>query len=441
MSQILSEIKKKNTFLDLYLRCLEDTESPRVFHLWCAITGIAACLGRRTYLPFGMDPIYPNMYSVLVGPPATRKNTAINFIGRLLKQQTRVRFAPDDTGGQRQGLIKAFVGKEIDEDDPALNGIELANGVTVEQLSEIDMGLLPDSRDKFVLFAKATELQSLIGINSSDIITFLNKMYDGEEYKYGLKNETDTIIDTALTILAAATPTNLAKALPVEAIGQGFMSRLILIFGTKKYKRIPEPILPSLSLWSEVEKLFKFLSYEFAGEMSKSAGAKKRFDQLYEIDLQMNDTRFVHYQERRYTHLMKTAMVLAATRKSLVIEEDDVDCAHLILSITEATMPDALGEYGMSPIAAAKQKMIEFIESSKFPVGKEILRVLMHRDMRLSDFNLALLELANTGRIKQVDTGDGPGYVCIDKTITEVDEVIDFLTSSNKRKKDATKSI
>lgn len=433
MSELLSEIRTKNGFLDLYLKSVENTESPRIFHVWSLITGVAACLGRRVYLPFGMEEMYPNMYTVLVGPPATRKNFAINATGSLLKSQTRVKFAPDDTGGQRQGLITAFAGKKIDEDDPLLDGIELANGMSVEAISDIDMGMLPDSRDQCVLFAKATELISLLGINSMEMITFLNKVYDGEDYNYGLRKEQDVLVNPLFTILGGATPTNLAKALPTEAVGQGFMSRLVLVHDTKRYKDMPEGPEIDRVLWRKAEERFKIISYDFAGEMTKTAGAKKRIRELYRTDLNMNDTRFIFYQERRQTHLLKTAMCLATMRKSMEINEQDIDCAHLVLSMTEATMPDALGEYGMSPIAAAKQKMIEFVKASTYPVTKQVLRVLMQRDMKLADFHLALVELENAGTIKQVDTSDGPAFIAIDKSISKVDDVMNYLAKSRKR--------
>src|SRR3546814_1384868 len=36
-------------FLNHYMAMVEDTESPRLFHLWSAITGAAAALGRRCF--------------------------------------------------------------------------------------------------------------------------------------------------------------------------------------------------------------------------------------------------------------------------------------------------------------------------------------------------------------------------------------------------------
>ena len=106
-----------NKFLKLYLTYVEETESPRIFHIWAALSCISACLGRRAKFPFGIGPIYANSYIALVGPPATRKSTVTSIATKLLKAATTIRFAPDDTGGQRQGIITANVPRLISHKD------------------------------------------------------------------------------------------------------------------------------------------------------------------------------------------------------------------------------------------------------------------------------------------------------------------------------------
>jgi len=102
----------ETAYLNEYLRMVEDTESPRIFHIWAAVFAVSAALGRRCWLPFGVFDVYPNHYILLVGTPGTRKSTAASLTRKLLKASTGVRFAPADTGGQRQGLINALFGEE-----------------------------------------------------------------------------------------------------------------------------------------------------------------------------------------------------------------------------------------------------------------------------------------------------------------------------------------
>src|SRR3546814_10218402 len=55
-------------FLNHYMAMVEDTESPRLFHLWSAITGAAAALGRRCFFQLGPITVYPK----------DRKSTRLN---------------------------------------------------------------------------------------------------------------------------------------------------------------------------------------------------------------------------------------------------------------------------------------------------------------------------------------------------------------------------
>ena len=71
-------------------------------------------------------------------------------------------------------------------------------------------------------------------------------------------------------------------------------------------------------------------------------------------------------------------------------------------------MSDALGEFGMSPLALCKQRLMEFVSHSKDPIPENILWAVMHRDMKLVDFKSTLNELTNSGKIAQI-TMQTPG--------------------------------
>jgi hypothetical protein len=74
-------------------------------------------------------------------------------------------------------------------------------------------------------------------------------------------------------------------------------------------------------------------------------------------------------------------------------------------------MPEALGEFGLSPIGEAKQKMIEFLQHAKDPVPQRLLYQIMQRDISLRDFSKACGDLTNTGKIIQVDMDSGVGFM------------------------------
>ena len=421
--------KGTNPLIDMYLEYVEDTESPRIYHIWSLIAGVSACLGRRVSMPFGHGQMWPNMYVVLVGPPAMRKSTAINLLSGLLKVATGIRFAPDDTAGQRQGLVAEMVALEDDENvDDIQKATELGQIASLDALSDISCNI-PDPRDRHVLFASASEFTTFIGNNNIDMLTFLGKAYDCEDYVYRLRKSRDVVKNPLMSMLAGSTPTSIAGAMPAEATGQGFMSRLILVWGAEKHRKIFMPSPPDERLKDIICGELSFLSHQFEGTMAISTQAFKYMEDLYHgTDTHIQDTRFVYYEGRRDAHLRKLAFIFASMRRSLVIELKDALAANRLLRYTEAYMPEALGEYGLSPLASAKQKMLEFLQAAKGPVPMQLLQALMERDMRMIDFHNALYDLCNSGKLKAVNLKDGNiAYIFMDNKKALANRILEHL--------------
>ena len=405
----------ENEFLFNYLRYTTNVESPRLMHLWAALSGIAATIGRRARINLGIGNLYPNLYVLLVGPPGTRKSTAINTMLRFVKEETKTQIAPDDTSGQRQGLIAALKGAEDDDWKDQVDLLDNTDAVdrVVEHVSDLEMSI--NDANKHHMYIVASEFGSFLGQNNLALTRFLVKMWDGEDYVYQLKNSKHVLRNALLNMIGGTTSTDIATLLPPEAIGQGFMSRIILIYEARKQRRIP----PSKAgvddnYYEAIAAVFREAD-QMHGMFELSNAANELSDHLYMQDVKINDTRFIYYSERRHTHLLKLSAVLAATRGTMTIEPADIEQADILLSVTEESMPDALGEYGLSPIAAAKQKMLEFIQHANGPVTDRVLWLVMNRDMRLVDFHNALSEMINAGKIIAVDTRNGKAFVYNDR--------------------------
>ena len=185
------------------------------------------------------------------------------------------------------------------------------------------------------------------------------------------------------------------------------MSRIVLVFAPNKQKEVPPSKIKLLdSAKTQLLNIYATVN-KMRGVMTVDRAAEALLDDLYVYGPKMQDTRFIYYIERRQTHMQKLAMALAASRGSMVITFEDVQEAHTLLMATEAYMPDALGEFGMSPVAVAQQKMLEFMRFAKEPVSERVLYAVMQRDMRLVDFKNSLSALINTNKISAFDTADG----------------------------------
>lgn len=420
----------KNEFLKMYLEYVEDTESPRIMHIWSILACVSAALGRRNYLPFGIGPIYPNMYVLLVGPPGVRKSTALQIASKFVKLNTQVKFAPDDTAGQRQGLISALTQKDLTDEENFQKQLDKDYNFTVEGLTKEVLGNLEinvNPQDINTMFISASEFSTFSGINNLDLLNFLGKLWDGEDYQYTLRKESDIIKAPLLNLLGCSTATTIAKTFPEAAIGQGFMSRIILVHDSVKYKKVPRPKRLPSSIADQISAVFNTIYFSFSGEFKESTEAAVYLETLYEKTSHIEDHRFIYYIERRQSHLVKVAMNLAACRLSQIIELQDVKDADLLLKYTELAMPDALGEYGLAPLAAVKQKLVEFLTRAKEPITSATLWAMMHRELPQKDFNGVLSDLVNANKVRVVSTAAGAAYVAITKTDEKTLKAIDAL--------------
>ena len=399
----------------MYLDYVENTESPRLFHIWGFLSAISASLGRRCWLPMGTGEIWPNMFVILTGPPAVRKSTAFKISSAFLKQYTGVKFAPDDTGGQRQGMISAMMdcGNKDDEDEQKIiaalaNGVKVSNeaayNTTLADLSDtLDAvgNLRLDTRDPRTMYIAASELNSVLGEGNTALLTFLQKMWDGDAYRYQLKSTNVELKDALLGIIGATTPSQLALAMPPEAVGQGFTSRVVFVYADKKHaRRIARPTL-RVDLKDELGGIFSTVYNEFDGPFAEASDAAKLLDSLYERGTVIQDPRFVHYSDRRHTHLQKLCMSLAASRKSKTIETIDVKFADQLLLFTEQNMSEALGEYGMNKLGAAKQRLLDYLKTTDGPIPTNLLYGMLSRDMNMMDSKKTIVELHNAGKLTQ----------------------------------------
>ena len=388
-------MKIKNETIIKYLRYVADTEPPVLHHIWSLVGVMSATLGRRCYYNLGCLQIFPNQYILLVGDPGVRKSTAMGYAKRFIKNNNRIRIAPDDTGGRRQGLISAMLGEGMGDDmiDDLLSG-------SLEGLETADIStpIRPHSDDRHCMFVYASEFASFLGQSSYELIVFLTKTWDGEDHNYTLKNSKCVLEKPLINLLGGTTPVAISSALPMEVVGQGFLSRVVLVHAdsTKKVAR-PQPL--NDEVYEEIRKIFDYVSENFQGQFTETEEAQKYLDSLYDKEVNITDTRFVYYKTRRHTHLIKLAMAVAALRGSQTIIHEDVEDAQTILSLTEISMPNALGEFGLSPLGYARQKLLDFINKSPEPFTTEQLWYIMQRDMKPSDFAQTMKDFVNDNKI------------------------------------------
>lgn len=378
-------------FFSLYFSYTKETECPALFHRWCAITGIGAYLGRRYSFAHGHFTINPNTYCMLIGTPGTRKSTSVKLIKKLLTAAGYSTIAADKTSKEK------FL-------------LDLSEGDTdAEEVSIETINLFGEPRGgPRELFIAADEFNDFIGLGNLEFISLLGSLWDySGVYKSRLKNSKSVAIcDPTISILGGNTPTSFSMAFPPEILGQGFFSRLLLVYGETTGVRIPFPPAPAPDHTEALIRLLYAMRESVIGTATTSSTAQKLLEKIYTRWSGVDDVRFDSYSNRRFTHLLKLCLVVSASRLSTQITEKDVIYANTILTHTEHLMPKALGEFGKSRHSDTVHKIMQVLESSNEIIGvKELWKHVMQDLEKLNELVEILRNLTMADKILAVNGG------------------------------------
>lgn len=329
-----------------YLQYTDDTEPSVLYREWVAYSVVAAALRRKCKLSWGHENIYPNLYVVLVGPSGARKGTAMG-VGQHLLESIGIQLAADAV--TREALISNL--ERVAETDihPASNTMELHSSLT----------------------AFSAELIVFLGYSNNGMLPMLCDWFDCRpRWKYETKNSgTNEIIGTWFNLIGATTPDLIKTALPQEAIGGGFLSRVILVYADKKAKTVPFPFLSAETaamgdyLMKDLEKISIM-----RGKFQITDGFIQAYGDWYNAQEGKppfpDNNNFDGYQSRRALHIRKMCMILSAARsEDMVIDSTIFKDAQALLERTEELMPNVFAGYGPSVNAVLISRVKAFIET------------------------------------------------------------------------------
>lgn len=389
------------------------SEPPIIFHRWTAASIVGALLGRQAYFPFGHSRIYPNQYIMFMGSPGSRKSTAINIGAKLLKAQGYTRFASDKTSKERFLMDMSTGVDEIDDPDALLD-------LSLDEPSEI--------------FVVAEEFTDFIGEGNTEFATMLTKLWDNpDEYKHPKIHGKSVEVDKpTVNILSGNTPANFTLAFPQAAMGNGFLSRILLVHGDTTGRKVTFPAAPDPVLKQGLIHHLKQIKSCCCGEMQITQEARDLCERVYKEFVEIDDARFKSYSTRRFTHLLKLSMIIAATRLSNTIEVQDVLHGNTMLHVTEAKMPRALGEFGKSKFSDVTHSLLEILEHSPMPMTAQSIWKKVSKDLnKFMDLAEILKGLIQAERIQQVTVGKITGYLPMRKAKTVWKEdmlLLDWMT-------------
>ena len=376
------------------------TESPIIYHDWAILTSIGAMLSRNVWLEFGIDNIYPNMYTVLLGPAAGRKSSAINFAKKFLELTGFREFAKDKSSKEKflSDLARGFGKKQV---------ISPTEVEALLMAGEDELDLAGPASNVLI---SAGELLDFLGPADQQFITLLTNLWDNlPKYEQPKLTGHDVKVSKpTVSLLGGATSTSFSAVFPPEIIGGGMMSRLIIVKGDGRRQALTIPPPPSLETMAILVELFIEMR-KLKGAITYSPEAFALIDEIYKAEHPLSSTRFETFVGRRHVQLHKLCLILACTELTNVIGPELVIYANTLLHDVEQTMQSALGEFGLSEINNKANSILRMLESS--PANVAILWTALAGDFKnKAEFQEVLVKLRSSHRI-DAEPSTGKFYI------------------------------
>lgn len=371
-----------NNWLVKYLEYTANNEAPQDYHTWIGLGTLAGSAQRKIFMETEYFSVLSNLYIILVGPPGTKKSTAIRQGKKILRRVPNIHFTTSATSVT--GLIQQFTAISAKEHQS--------------------------------LTAFSSELGSMLGISKLDMVDFLVDIFDGEPDwdKQTAAHGKEKIPRPWLNLMAGTTPTWLGDNMPRTAVEGGLFSRSIFVHSeelilkspftkkTAEYLRLQEALVNDLAHISVLN-----------GEFVFDPDAEKWYNEWY-LDRKrfpkLMDGRLAGYYMRKHVHLLKVAMMLSVAEKdSLVLTLPDLMASLQMLDNIEAVMPRAFASVGGNIAATDMERILKQVRETG---GMSIGEVLAHNlhSIRREIIEDLLSNLVDMGEIKRIIRPGGGQY-------------------------------
>lgn len=372
-----------SNWLKAYCSHTSASEAPLEFHFWTGVSTIAAVLRRRVWKDELVFKWTPNFYIIFVGPAGVvNKSTTLNLGYQILRNVKGIHFGPDSMSWH--GLGKRF--------EAAVEYVQWAKpGSTV-----------PTPLLMSPLTCSISELGTFLRPDDKGLMSFLTDVWDGKErpFDHGTKDSGDIKIENAwLNVIGATTPAWMQDNFPASLLKEGIGSRIVFVYADTKrhFTAYPSRTTKPKDYYDVEKKLTEDLE-----EICKLIGPYDLTDEAYKWGeswyathnsgraTHMASERYGGYLARKQTHLHKLAMVLAAAkRETLVIEEEDLKEAEVLLTDTERSMIKVFESIGEIDEAKHIAEIMSFVRAYKWLTQRELYK-LCHNIMPEREFKTAL---------------------------------------------------
>ncbi len=415
---------------DTYREALKkNTAACDEYHFFALMNIIGAVLGRRVYTYQG-GRVYPNQYTVLIGPTSSFKSTAnsraIDLAEELYDKEDinrlrGTRLTIEQAMGSPEGLLESAVFADAKDRDER-EAIEVAmgwKGKTAGDGHEIEEEFLyenPERRllihqDEFCrLLSKASS-----GSNGAGFIPHLLTAFDcPKEIRLRTRKRPLVLINSVTSILSDSTLSKLAQYFDEIEWTSGFGNRILFVDG-RPVEPLPRTERPDRELWTEVVDHIRAAhnSVPWHGnkgnEFVMNGKAEEAWDELYmewattRVELLADDE--LGATERVQQYAMKFALIYAVMTPEHcnTLTEEDVRLGWKAALYAERVTLSVMGKLIDEKQARWQELIKEYIGINQ-PIKKRDLQQHFRR-IPATQLRAVLEALEDMGVVQNVARG------------------------------------
>jgi hypothetical protein len=372
--------RRLEDFIGTFMEYTANLGVPTIFRKWTAISLIAAVLEQKVWVKTSRA-LHPNMYVFLVAHPGVGK-TRIITEGRMLASKL---------------------------EELHLSPVSMTFASLVDALANAKRSIVRQPEGTLCynsMYITADELGAFMHKYEPEMIDGLSHFYDPTPYHQTRRtNETNIKINSPqLNILAGSTPQNLTGFMPEKAWGQGFTSRIIMVFSDERL--IVDDFADfGPSRTDDLVHDLKLINTLY-GQFNVAQGYKDAVNQWRAMGEPPtpNHPKLVHYITRRRVHIYKLSMIASINRdSSLFLQEQDFLQAIDWLTEAEVHMEDIFKAGATNADSSAMDEIHHFVMVNDLGTGVSELRIV----------NFARERIPITSILRVIEIMQGTGQIIL----------------------------
>ena len=385
-------------------------ESPTLFFVWNALWLLSTVLKREAWLRWYPNKLYPNLYVLLVAPPALcRKSSSMHIALNLLRDLPNCLPSTVDSYKKSTQLITGKTTPEglltaMAPDQKVF--IQRNPDGSPEKMIKVDKGSQ--------LALSVSELAVFLGKQqyNSGLVTLLTDLFDCKDADSEItrSNGNKPLKDIYVTLFGAITPDGMKMSIPEEAFGGGFMSRVVIAYQdtpTKVYS-IPKP-MPNYPVWEDLRYKLAWIAMHAHGEYYLTPEAELFYDSWYRNwkAKMFSSPDNQHKDNRLDSLILRVALLMRVQeyREGTDITIENIQDARRLLEYTIHSGEHALEDIGATSYGKCYNAVRKYLTRRGAATRRELSQYMSSRGITALEITSVVEQLVVEGVISMTING------------------------------------